>query len=136
PLGGAFNSRLNLYLREEKGWTYGARSGFSADKYTGTFSFSGGIKAEATDSALADVLRIIDDYKNKGATQEELTFTQNALSLSEALKYETGFKKAGFLGNILTYNLPADYTIQQNEILKKMPLKEMKASAKNYIPSN
>src|SRR5205823_5901434 len=39
-LGGMFSSRLNLNLREDKAWTYGARSGFAGDKYTGTFSFS------------------------------------------------------------------------------------------------
>lgn len=136
PLGGAFNSRLNIYLREEKGWTYGARSGFISDKYSGYFIFSGGIKAEATDSALTDVLRIINEYKSKGATTEELLFTKNAISLSEALKYETGMKKAGFLSNILTYNLPTDYTTKQNEILKNMQLKDLNEVAKNYIPNN
>ena len=44
-LGGGFNGRLNLNLREDKGWTYGARSSFSGDKYTGEFAFSSGIKA-------------------------------------------------------------------------------------------
>lgn len=136
PLGGAFNSRLNIYLREEKGWTYGARSGFISDKYSGYFIFSGGIKAEATDSALTYVLRIINEYKSKGATTEELLFTKNAISLSEALKYETGMKKAGFLSNILTYNLPTDYTTKQNEILKNMQLKDLNEVAKNYIPNN
>ena len=38
-VGGSFNSRLNLKLREEKGWTYGARSGFAGDKYSGDFTF-------------------------------------------------------------------------------------------------
>ena len=52
-LGGGFNSRLNLNLREDKGWTYGARSGFTGDKYSGDFAFSSGIKGNATDSALS-----------------------------------------------------------------------------------
>jgi len=49
PLGGDFNSRLNLNLREDKGWTYGARSGFSADEYSGDFEFSSGILYVSTD---------------------------------------------------------------------------------------
>ena len=57
-LGGGFNGRLNIRLREDKGWTYGARSGFTGDKYTGTFYFSSGIRADATDSALAEVLSL------------------------------------------------------------------------------
>jgi zinc protease len=47
-LGGGFNGRVNINLREDKGWTYGARSAFNGDKYSGEFEFSSGIKAEAT----------------------------------------------------------------------------------------
>src|SRR6185503_16039264 len=56
-LGGSFNSRLNINLREDKGWTYGARSSFSGDEYDGDFEFSSGIKADATDSALIEVVK-------------------------------------------------------------------------------
>jgi zinc protease len=136
PLGGAFNSRLNLYLREDKGWTYGARSSFDGDKYTGDYSLSAGIKASATDSALSDVLRIIEEYKTKGVTAEELAFTQSSMTQSEARKYETGFQKAGFLNNILTYNLPADYTMKQNAILKGLTVADVSNLAKNNLPSN
>jgi zinc protease len=136
PLGGAFNSRLNLYLREDKGWTYGARSNFDGDKYSGDYSFSAGIKASATDSALSDVLRIIEEYKTKGVTAEELAFTKSSMTQSEARKYETGFQKAGFLNNILTYNLPADYTMKQNAILKGLTVADVSNLAKNNLPSN
>jgi zinc protease len=135
PLGGAFNSRLNLYLREDKGWTYGARSNFDGDKYTGDYSFSAGIKAAATDSALNDVLRIMNEYKAKGVTPEELAFTQSSMTQSEARKYETGFQKAGFLNNILTYNLPGDYTEKQNQILKSMTVNDANNLAAKYLPA-
>lgn len=136
PLGAAFNSRLNLYLREEKGWTYGARGYFDGDKYTGDYSFSAGIKASATDSALSDVLRIMEEYKQKGVTGEELAFTKSSMTQSEARKYETGFQKAGFLSNILTYNLPANYTEQQNTILNNFKVEDVNKLAAKYLPSN
>lgn len=135
PLGGAFNSRLNLYLREEKGWTYGARSGFSGDLYSGTYSFSSGIKASATDSALADIVRIMDDYKKNGITQEEVNFTRNSITQSEARNYETGFQKAGFLNRILTYNLEPDFTVKQTDILKKLTVNDVNTLAKKYLPN-
>ncbi len=135
PLGSAFNSRLNLYLREDKGWTYGARSNFNGDKYGGDYTFNAGIKAAATDSALTDVLRIVSEYKAKGATAEELAFTQSSITQSEARKYETGFQKAGFLSNILKYNLPADYTEQQNSILKALTVKDVGALAAKFLPA-
>src|SRR5688572_29731929 len=67
-LGGAFNSRLNLNLREDKGWTYGARSGFSGGHQTGDFEFSSGIRANATDSAMIEIIREMKGYSEKGIT--------------------------------------------------------------------
>ncbi len=134
PLGGAFNSRLNLDLREKRGWTYGARSYFDGDKYTGSYQFSAGIKAEATDSAMADILDILSGYHTKGATPEELAFTQSSIGQSDARKYESGFQKAGFLSRIQDYNLPADYPAQQNKILSAMKADEINALAYKYIP--
>jgi len=133
PLGGVFNSRLNLYLREEKGWTYGARSGFSGSKYAGIFSFSSGIKANATDSALYDVMDIIQAYKKDGAKADELSFTKSAKLQGEARQYETGYQKAGYLSDVLEYNLPKDIARQQSKIIKEITLNEINQLAKNNI---
>ncbi len=133
-LGGAFNSRLNIHLREEKGWTYGARGGFDGNKYTGDYSFSAGIKADATDSALADVMQIITDYRNKGLSSEELEFTRSSMGQSDARKYEAAFQKAGFLSRILDYNLAPSFTKDQNELLKNLQLSEMNTLASRYTP--
>jgi zinc protease len=132
-LGGAFNSRINLNLREDKGWTYGARSNFSSNKYFGTFTFSSGIKTPATDSALSEVMREMNEYVQKGINEEELGFLKNAIGQSEARKYETMFQKAGFLANILKYQLGNKYTEDQNNLLKKMNTADIKRLAENYI---
>lgn len=133
PLGGAFNSRLNLNLREDKGWTYGASSGFYGDKYTGEFEFSSGIKAAATDSALSEVMKELKDYVQNGPTDEEVAFMKSAVGQRDALRYETGFQKAAFISRILEYNLPANYIDQQNKILKTMTPAQMKAIANKYV---
>jgi len=133
PLGGAFNSRINLNLREDKGWTYGARSGFSADKYSGTFSFSSGIRANATDSALVEVMKELKNYTTKGVTEEEIKFMKSALGQRDALLYETGFQKAGFIGRILEYDLPANYVDEQNKILAKITKADLDQAAKKWI---
>lgn len=132
-LGGAFNSRLNLNLREDKGWTYGARSGFSGDKYTGEFNFSAGIRAAATDSALVEVLKELKEYAANGIQEDEMKFLKSALGQIDAQRYETGFQKAGFIGRILEYNLPANYVEQQNEILKNITKAEIDAVAKKWL---
>ncbi|HLF46780.1 MAG TPA: pitrilysin family protein [Chitinophagaceae bacterium] len=135
-LGGAFNSRLNLNLREDKGWTYGARSAYNADKYSGEFEFSSGIKAGATDSALTEVIKELKNYASNGITEEELSFMKNSLGQRDALSYETGFQKAGFIGRMLEYNLSADYVDQQNKILAKMTKAEIDALAKKWIKTD
>ncbi|HEY4150273.1 MAG TPA: pitrilysin family protein [Chitinophagaceae bacterium] len=132
-LGGTFNSRLNLNLREDKGWTYGARSGFDGDKYSGDFEFSSGIKAGATDSALVEVMKELKKYAEDGVTDEELAFTKSAIGQRDALRYETGAQKAIFISRILDYNLPADYVDQESKLLAATTKKEMDELAKKWL---
>jgi zinc protease len=132
-LGGAFNSRINLNLREDKGYTYGARSGFSGNKYTGTFAFSSGIRQDATDSALVEVMNELSTYAQSGITKEELQFMKSALGQSDARAYETGFQKASFIGRILSYDLPGNFVEEQNKILKNINEAEIDKLAAKWI---
>ncbi|MBC7888285.1 MAG: insulinase family protein [Ferruginibacter sp.] len=131
--GGAFNSRVNLNLREDKGWTYGARASFSGDKYTGNYLFSAGIRADATDSALVEVMKELTNYAASGITPEELAFTKSAVGQRDALLYETGNQKAVFIGRILTYDLPANFVETQNKILSAITEKDIDAMAKKWL---
>jgi zinc protease len=132
-LGGGFNGRVNINLREDKGWTYGARTVFDGDQYTGDFMFTSGIKADATDSALIEVMKELKTYATDGIKDDELVFMKNAIGQRDALRYETGTQKAGFIQRMLQYNLPADYVDQQNKILQQITKSEIDALAKKYI---
>jgi zinc protease len=133
PLGGDFNSRINLNLREDKGWTYGARTTISGDEYSGDFEFSSGIRADATDSALAEVIKELDNFRENGVTEAELKFMKNSLGQRDARAYETGFQTAAFIGRILDYNLPNDYVDQQNKILAGLTKQQVDAMAKRML---
>ena len=135
-LGGSFNSHLNMNLREDKGWTYGARSSFTGDEYTGSWTFSSGIRADATDSALVEAMKDIKDYAEKGITADELNFTKNAIGQRDALQYETGVQKAGFIRRILDYNLPGNFVQQQNRILNGLTKKDIDALSKKWLVSD
>lgn len=136
-LGGAFNSRINLNLREDKGWTYGARTNFFSNKYMGTFTFSSGIKTPATDSAFHEVIQEMRKYKESGISDEELNFLKNAIGQSEARKYETMSQKAGFLSNMIKYQLGSNYTVDQNNLLKQLNKADIKQIAEKYLhPEN
>jgi zinc protease len=132
-LGGAFNSRINLNLREDKGWTYGARTGFSGDKYTGSFAFSSGIRANATDSALVEVIKELKEFTTGGITADEIQFMKSALGQRDALLYETGFQKANFVGRILEYDLPSNFVDRQSKILQNLTKAQVDQSSRKWI---
>ncbi|MBU6325841.1 MAG: insulinase family protein, partial [Bacteroidetes bacterium] len=134
PLGGNFNSRINLNLREEKAWTYGSRAGFSPayKNLPGNWVFSSSVRASATDSAIVEVVKEINKFKKEGMTQEEFNFTRNSVLANQALEFESNMQKSGFIYNILNRNLPEDYTRQQEQVLKGITLEELnQLAAKN-----
>ena len=132
-LGGAFNSRINLNLREDKGWTYGARSGFSGNDRGSQFTASAGIKASATDSAVVEFIKEIKGFQENGITDDELNFMRNSIGQRDARRYETPFQKAGFLGNIIRYDLDGSYVDKQAEIIQSITREEINALARKYL---
>lgn len=132
-LGGTFNSRINLNLREDKGYTYGARSSFNGSRYKGPFTVSAGVKANTTDSSLVEIFKEIKKYKKNGITEEELTYTKNSIGLSEALKYETNGQKAGFLKKIIEFNLEKDFLGKQKNILNSSTKSSINTIANKYL---
>ncbi len=132
-LGAAFNSRININLREDKGYTYGARSRFSGSKDYGTFTASAGVRSDATDKSLIEFFKEISNYHKSGMTNNELTFMQNSLGQSDARRYETPSQKLGLLSRILTYDLDDDYIDDQNEILEDVEVDELNALAAKHL---
>jgi len=133
PLGGAFNSRINLNLREDKGYTYGARSWFGGDKLSGTYTASAEVRADATDKSIVEFVNEIKQYAEKGITAEELAFMRNAINQKDALKYETPRAKLGFLAQILEHNLTPAFVKQRAEIVEKISAEEINALAKKHL---
>ena len=134
--GGNFNSRLNLNLREQKGYTYGIRSSFSGGKYTGMFSINSSVKRNSTALSLAEIIKEFKKYETQGINDNELVFTKSSLLNEEALKYESPFQKANFLASIIKYNLDKNYTNKQNEILKNITKEEVNQQIKKHFDSN
>ena len=134
--GAAFNSRLNFLLREVKGWTYGCRTGFGGSKFAGPFTFSGGFKANTTDSTLTEFMKEIIKFREGGINDEELSFTKNAMSQSDALRYEAPMQKLFFIKRIMDYNLEKDYVSKQMSILNGITKEEINGLAKKNLPAD
>jgi zinc protease len=136
PLGGGMSGRFFLNLREEKGWTYGANSMFMASDKMGAFAMFSSVKTEATDSALVEIFKEFNAYRNSGITEKELQFTKDAFLGREALKYETAGQKLGFLNRILTYDLDKSYINKQANILNSITKADVDAIAKAKIKTD
>ena len=131
-LGGSFSGFLNLILREEKGFTYGARSGFYGNKLYGTFQASSSVRSNAT----LESMQIFRDEMSKyreGISQEDLNFTKDALLKSNAREFETLWALQRMLETISTYELPFDYLSRQQEVTRSMTLESHKELAQKYV---
>ena len=125
PLGGAFNSRINLNLREEKGYTYGASSYYSAGKTLGRYSVGASVKQEHTYDSIVEIEKELNNYKEKGLTDAEVNFMRQAISQSEALSFETPSQKSGFLRQLLQFNLPTNYGEKQSDIITNITIEQL-----------
>ena len=132
-LGGAFNSRINLNLREDKGYSYGAQSAFIGESDYGVFKAAAAVRSNVTAESIVEIEREIRGYAKEGLTEPELTFTRNAVGQRDALRYETPAQKLGFLARILSYDLPDNFVEQQKHILENISRQELGQLAQKYL---
>jgi zinc protease len=132
-LGGTFDSRINLNLREEKGYTYGISSGFSGGPELGAFRVSAEVNKEATAASVTEVLKELDSYAADGMTEDEYQFLQNSIGQRDARAYETPAAKLGLLAQILRYDLPLDYRKRQQALLRETDRETLNALAGRLI---
>lgn len=132
-LGGNFNSRINMNLREDKGYTYGAGSVFYGDKFGGAMVVTASVRADATIASLIEIKKELANYKEQGVTDSELSFMRSAINQQDALKYETPNAKLNFLSQILEHNLTPQFVKQRNEIVKTISKKRINELAEQYL---
>ncbi|KAA3438193.1 M16 family metallopeptidase [Rufibacter hautae] len=135
-LGGGFNSRLNLNLREDKGYTYGAFSGFSGNKNGGNFTAYAGVRADVTAESVAEFMKEIKAFQKSGLDEKELQFLKNSIGQSDARNYETPWQKADFLDQIVEFDLQKDFMKKQSAILDCISKTEVNALAAKNLPAD
>lgn len=134
-LGGSFSGNVNLILREEKGYTYGARTYFSGSKTPGTFTASSSVRTNTTGESVQIFRDEISKYKD-GISAEDLEFTKNALIKSNARRFETQSALLGMLQEINQYNLEADYIDVEETTVREMTLEKHKELARKYLDAS
>jgi len=109
-LGGNFLARLNMNLRETKGWSYGVRGGPQARENSVVYAISGGVQADRTGDSVAEMIRETSEFlTTAGVTEDELT--RNVASEIGELpgRFETSGAVLGAMQSIALYNRPDDY---------------------------
>jgi zinc protease len=136
--GGAFVSRLNLDLREAKGYTYGARSQFTYGSVSGTFTASAPVQTAVTGAALADMLSQLDVIVGaQPITEKELVYSQGTLVNGYARRFETAGQIADALLDVVLYNLPDDtIEVYPKKVLAVSTADVAKAAGRAILPKD
>jgi zinc protease len=109
-LGGQFVSRMNLNLREHRGFTYGARTAFDFRRLAGPFALQVSVQTSATGEAIKEAIGEIDGVRgSRPMTDDELALGVAALTRGYARNFETAEQIARSVMQLALYDLPDDY---------------------------
>ena len=137
-LGGAFESRLNMNLREDKGWSYGYYSRILQNRSGDmTFRTGGQVQTDKTAEAMVEVQRELDEFvSSRPATDGEIA----RIKLNRVRSLPGSFAtNSGFLGSIISsdsYQLPFDYAESSADRIEAVTLESIHAAAKDIVDSS
>ncbi|SNS96773.1 Predicted Zn-dependent peptidase [Ekhidna lutea] len=132
-LGGSFSGKLNMNLREDKGYTYGSRSSLSSDELVSRFNANADVRNEVTDSAVVQMIYEMEQMRNGEITEEELELAKNSISGSFSQSLERPQTVANFALNTAIYNLPEDYYNTYLQKVQAVTIEDVKAIAQKYL---
>ena len=133
-LGGQFVSRLNLNLRQAKGYTYGVRSGFDFRRAPGPFSVHTSVQTAATADAVSEVLREIAELADtRPVTPDELARAKAAVGLGYPRGFETAQQVARAVAQLSLHDLQPDHFEQFGPRLNAVTLEALPAAANRHV---
>jgi predicted Zn-dependent peptidase len=132
-LGGLFNSRLNMKLREEKGYTYGAGAGFDLRRGAGPFTARAAVNTEATVPAVADFLAEIGRMRDERISDDELRAARDYLVGVFPLRFETPGPIAGALSGIHVHELPDDELARYRPAIEAVTVEDVARVAREHL---
>ncbi len=134
--GGNFTSRVNMNLREDKGWSYGARSMIVSGRGPRTFLISAPVQTDQTKGALVELRKELTDIVGKRPpTNAELNTVRTNTLLGLSSRWETADAVLGTLQDISLNNLPSDYWAKYADTYRNVTPAEVEATAKAMIPN-
>ena len=132
-VGGLFSSRINMNLREEHGYTYGAFSRFVYRRQPGPFFIQTGIRTDVTAPAVGEILKELEKLSADGITSDELALGRDAIVRSLPAQFETGADAAAALSNIYVYDLGLRYYSQLPQSISLVNAESVLGAARKYL---
>lgn len=132
-LGGFFGSRLMQNLREQHGYTYGARSALSPDPYVGAFRAYASVRNEVTDSSMTEFLNELRRIREEPVSDEELELVKSVITGQFARSLEQPQTIARFALNTARYRLPDDYYKNYLKFVESLSPADLQRAARKYI---
>jgi zinc protease len=134
-LGGLFSSRINMNLREEHGYTYGASSQFVFRRSAGPFVTGAGVRTDVTAPAVAEILKEVRGIAEKAMKADELRVAKDALARSLPGAFETSANAAASFSNVYIYDLGLDYFTTYPARVDSVTADQAQAVAQKYLAS-
>jgi zinc protease len=132
-LGGLFSSRINMNLREEHGYSYGASSQFTFRRSPGPFQIGAGVRTDATAPATAEVFKEVAGMLEKPMSAEELQKAKDSLANSLPGAFESSANAVNNFSNVFVYDLGLDYYSKYAAQVNAVTQDQTLAVAKKYL---
>ena len=136
-LGGSFSGRVNMNIREDKGYAYGARARFTYYKHHGAFAATTSVRSDATEQALRELAKEIQRMRTAEVDDAELERERAAVLLSLPAKFSTARRMLGTYSSLVHFGLPLDYYdgfVERVQSVDKQAIQE--AAVKNLRASD
>ena len=133
-MGGSFTARINMNLREDKGWSYGARSRLSAYKGPRPMLVTAPVQTDKTIQSIQEIIREYNEYlSDRPAEETELEKIVKGRSLALIGEFETFGALMSGLGSIVKFNRPDDFLETLPRKYRAVEIVDVNATAQAYI---
>jgi zinc protease len=132
-LGGLFSSRINLDLREEKGYSYGVFSSFRYNRAPGPFIIAGSVRTDATSPSVSEIFRQVRGMRDQPLPSQELAGARDSQVYSLPGQFESNSGIGASLAETYIFGLPQDYWHTLPDQFRRVTAAQVQAVAKKYL---
>ena len=132
-LGGLFNSRLNMQLREARGYTYGAGAGFDLRRGAGPFSARAAVNTDVTVPAVIDTIAELERMRSEPVLASELAAARDFLVGVFPLRFETPGAVVGALSGLAVHGLPIEEIVEYRKRIEAVDIDAVAKAARDHL---